>query len=51
MFAPDRQEKPTRKWQGYAPHLLLLAAVAAAGYNQKSSADWPAGGAGPAMPV
>ena len=51
MFAPDRQEKPTRKWQGYAPHLLLLAAFAAAGCNQKTAADPPAGGAAPAMPV
>jgi len=51
MFAPDRQEKPTRKWQGYAPHLLLLAAFAAAGCNQKTAADPPAGGTVPAMPV
>jgi RND family efflux transporter MFP subunit len=51
MFAPDRQEKPTRKWQGYAPHLLLLAAFAAAGCNQKTAADPPAGGTAPAMPV
>jgi RND family efflux transporter MFP subunit len=51
MFAPDRKEKPNRKRQGYAPHVLLLAAFAAAGCNQKTAADPPAGGTAPAMPV
>jgi multidrug efflux pump subunit AcrA (membrane-fusion protein) len=51
MFAPDRKEKPNRKRQGYAPHLLLLAAFAAAGCNQKTAADPPAGGTAPAMSV
>jgi RND family efflux transporter MFP subunit len=51
MFAPDRKEKPHRKRQGYTPHLLLLAAFAAAGCNQKTAADPPAGGTAPAMPV
>jgi multidrug efflux pump subunit AcrA (membrane-fusion protein) len=51
MFAPDRKEKPNRKRQGYAPHVLLLAAFAAAGCNQKTAADPPAGGTTPAMPV
>jgi RND family efflux transporter MFP subunit len=50
-FAPDRKEKPHRKRQGYTPHLLLLAAFAAAGCNQKTAADPPAGGTAPAMPV
>jgi RND family efflux transporter MFP subunit len=51
MFVPDRKEKPNRRRQGYAPHLLLLAAFAAAGCNQKTAADQPAGGTAPAMPV
>jgi RND family efflux transporter MFP subunit len=51
MFARDRKEKPNRKRQGYAPHVLLLAAFAAAGCNQKTAADPPAGGTTPAMPV
>jgi len=50
-FVPDRKEKPHRKRQGYTPHLLLLAAFAAAGCNQKTAADPPAGGTAPAMPV
>jgi RND family efflux transporter MFP subunit len=51
MFAPDRKKKPNRTRQGYAPQLLLLAAFAAAGCNQKTAADPPAGETAPAMPV
>jgi RND family efflux transporter MFP subunit len=51
MFVPDRKEKLNRKRQEYAPHLLLLAALAAAGCNQKTAADQPVGGTAPAMPV
>ncbi len=51
MFGCDCRENSRFQWQRYTQQLLLLAAFAAAGCNQKTAADPPAGGASPAMPV
>jgi hypothetical protein len=50
-LALDGKEKSNGTRLRYAPQLLLLAAFAAAGCNQKTAADAPAGGASPAMAV
>src|SRR5260370_20808180 len=51
ISARDGKEKSNGTRLRYAQHLLLLAAFAAAGCNQKTAADAPAGSASPAMPV
>jgi RND family efflux transporter MFP subunit len=51
VLALGRKETLNLRRRRCAPHLLLLAAFAAAGCNQKTAADAPAGGAPPAMPV
>src|SRR5258708_14050314 len=51
ICAPDGKEKSNGTRLRYAQQLLLVAALAAAGWNQKTAADASAGGASPAMPV
>ncbi len=51
MFRLNRKEKSDRTCLRHTQQLFLLAAFAAAGCNQKTAADAPAGGASPAMPV
>src|ERR1700674_5354358 len=51
MFRLNRKDDSNRTWLRHAKHLLALTALAAAGCNQKTAADAPAGGGPPAMPV
>lgn len=51
MLQLNRREKPNRTWLRHAKHLVALTALAAAGCNQKTAADAPAGGGPPALPV
>jgi RND family efflux transporter MFP subunit len=50
MFRRNRKDGSKRAWLRHAQHLLVLAALAGAGCNQKTAADAPGGGS-PAMSV